>query len=755
MAENKKILTGTIKQSLTTLVHIESDNQTFLSFKGGPSDWANKRCKFIIDDNEEVEILEVMETAAVNTTSLIFKNLLDFKSFQDYVINLIDSIEIKEESISKQTSELLMDLQSDFSSLDDYSDLNNSTNYPNCESLHGLIISLTDSLATDSSKHKIEYHWGIWRNDDLDILTTGYDNKHFLRSYHLPDTSERRAEYKTPPPNIKWPIIKVNQKNKTFYIGKAPVQEIAQSSFVPHLPPVIQSEDSASRVLNRDKNTNQWQRNADRNRIKKIQDFIEFDSNLITNTPMLFIARQDCIKVNDNHIEILFDKFLKAEKGLYVDRSRTGTDSNNNDVYDDYRPFWIIDGQHRIHGINNSNKKIEEIGIIIFDESFDVSQTAKIFAEINTLQQKLPLLHEIFMAHRFKLSHNNPNRTFRDISSFSHDDAKLKGWSVEWHNSRANNYSYETAAMLCTSGVLKGELQFLPQNPSKSYMYSADQWIIYTRKWFTNNGVYSTSHESNSREEYGSDFNYTALIFNEVNNFFSALAHTYRGERYDDKKSRWSNPKSNFKPLLTKKSNFAILLELYPRIANKARLLSNKKRTSLLEINDFTEALKPISNVDWLDKDINDFFSGGGEKPRRALQAWISDAIAFGKRYSTHEIMNSENKSLPGRGILASLAKPQVNFSTPPYLKSEGITLEIKRPYNARSEGRLTIYNDLGEEIGNKKITHNSELNSTVKYTLKLSEYTLLEQSLRVRIEYFNMHNTISGYWHNEFDISE
>ena len=51
----------------------------------------------------------------------------------------------------------------------------------------------------------------------------------------ITDTSERRAEYRTPPPNLKWPIIKVEQKNKIFFLGKAAVQEIAQTSFVPHL----------------------------------------------------------------------------------------------------------------------------------------------------------------------------------------------------------------------------------------------------------------------------------------------------------------------------------------------------------------------------------------------------------------------------------------------------------------------------------------------------------------------------------------
>lgn len=751
MSNNKEILRGRIVHSLPTLVTIEYNNTTYISLNAGKPEWLGKDCRFTLNTVEEAEILEILEFKKVKNTSLIIKNLQDFSSFQEFIINLIQTIDEHEETLNAQTIDLLMDLKEANNALDDYIDLNSKANYPNCESLHGLILSLTEALDLSKNGINIDYHWGIWRNDDLDILTTGYDNKHFLRSYHLPDTSERRAEYKTPPPNIKWPIIKVNQKNKTFFIGKAPVQEIAQTSYVPHLPPVIQSEDSAARVLDRRRNSNQWQRNADRNRIKKIQDFIEFDNNLITNTPMLYIARQDCITIGENFIEIKFDKFLKSEGNIFVDRSRSGTDSNNNDIYNDYRPFWIIDGQHRIHGINNSNKKVEEIGIIIFDESFDVSQTAKIFAEINTLQQKLPLLHEIFMAHRFKLSHNNPNRTFKDISDTTYNEAKINGWGVEWQNSRANTYSYEIAAMLCSSGVLKGELQFLPQNPSKAYMYSADQWIIYTRKWFTNNGIYGTNHEEKIRDEGNTD--YVQFIFREVNHFFEALAFTYRKEKYSDGKSRWSNPRSNKKPLLTKKSNFAILLELYPRIANKARANSNKSSTSPLDKEDFIAALLPISNVDWLNKDINDFYSGGGEKPRRALQAWISDAIANGTRYSNSEIMNEHARSHPGKGIMAPLGKPKVTINKVPSKNNSTIELCVTRPFNARYEGRLTLYNQKGEEVNSKKISHNSELHSSIDISLKLTELQRSENKFSIRIEYFNMHNVVSGYWVKEFEI--
>lgn len=757
MKSEHQILRGKIMVSMPTLVSIEHDNNTYISLTEGEPNWKDCWCDFYLLNASDAIIVNVLdpESRSNNTTAVNLRNLEDFRGFQEFTLELVSSTEEKIELLSDETIDLLKDLKEYILSVNSYDNLNLKDNFPNCESFHGLISSLVESLENISPKSKAEYYWGIWRNDEKDILTSGYDNSHFLRSYHLPDTSERRAEYRTPPPNLKWPIIKVEQKNKIFFLGKAAVQEIAQTSFVPHLPPIIQPEDSATRVLNRDQNSNQWQRNADRARIKKIQDFIEFDSNLITNTPMLYLSRNECVTIHDDCIEIHFDKFLQKDNDFFVDRKRVGADSNNNIAYTDYRPFWIIDGQHRIHGINNSNKKTEELGIILFDDSFDVSQTAKIFAEINTLQQKLPLLHEIFMAHRFKLSHNNPNRTFRDISSSSYEEAKLGGWGQEWLNSRANSYSYEIAAMLCSTGTLKGELQFLPQNPSKSYMYSADQWIIYTRKWFTNNGIYGTNHENAVKVNFENDFDYARYIFTEVNNFFNALHYTFRKERYTDGKSRWSNPNSNFKPLITKKSNFAILLELYPRINRKARMITKQSIFSQLSKEDFVQALLPISNVDWLDKELNDFYSGGGERPRRALQSWISDAIAFGKRSSQEEIMKSSNRSKPGKGILSPLARPPVKVSThPPYFISSEINLQIKRPYNARYEGKLIVYNSLGEEVKNFKLTHNTELDNTLNFSLKIGKEFENENSITIRIEYFNMHSTVSGYWSKDFEIS-
>ena len=80
---------------------------------------------------------------------------------------------------------------------------------------------------------------------------------------------------------------------------------------------------------------------------------------------------------------------------------------------DDY--YIIIDGQHRLRGIHQNEDMQEiEIPIIIFPKEFNSTNTAKIFAEINTLQKKLDPLHELFMQHKFCIDHVNIKRKFID-----------------------------------------------------------------------------------------------------------------------------------------------------------------------------------------------------------------------------------------------------------------------------------------------------------------------------------------------------
>ena len=46
------------------------------------------------------------------------------------------------------------------------------------------------------------------------------------------------------------------------------------------------------------------------------------------------------------------------------------------------------------------------------DQGPDATGLARQFAEINTLQEPLPALHELFMQHRFNINHIDPKKKF-------------------------------------------------------------------------------------------------------------------------------------------------------------------------------------------------------------------------------------------------------------------------------------------------------------------------------------------------------
>ena len=491
---------------------------------------------------------------------------------------------------------------------------------------------------------------------------------------------------------------------------------------------------------------------------------MDIESNLITNTPMLYLAENEAVHVGLNKITIDFSKFLVPNKGNSVsgddsneltDRITEGEDNNGNVLYKDFRPFWIIDGQHRIHGGNLSERKTQEIGLIIFDSSFNLTETAKIFAEINTLQKKLSPLHEIFMQHRFRLRHTKTRRNFRDFRQTDFETAKAENWRHEWINSRSNTLSYELLALLSSEGALYNLIQFLPQNKDTNYLYSADQWIIYTCRWFSENGIYGINYENRilSETEYKKFIDY---IFFEVNEFFNALDTMYAARNYTDKKSRWINliPGTK-KPLLCRKANFAILLELYPTIRRIAKMHHEENHLSEFSITEdsFNKALQPIRNVDWLDSKLNQMYSGGGEKPRRSLQAWLSDAIQNKISYTSKEIMDESIYSTPGKGILSRLSPPQLQIPPDNFpVNQDYLRLTSTRPFNARNEGKILIFNELNQEILSAKISHPPlEFNSTKTVKIKTNSAIKNAKKIRVRVEYTNIHTTNSGFTEIDF----
>ena len=601
--------------------------------------------------------------------------------------------------------------------------------------------------------------WHEWKDKERQIFHAGYVKGHFNYSFIDKGAKEQTSVYDSPPPSTKWKLNKVEQKGYIFYITSAPVREVAQSSSVPALPPKLGIVETAERILNKDRNNKEWQREIDPQRIRKIKQFIGESNNIIANTPMLFIHDQNAITIENDELIIDFSKFLKKQIcgefiGKYIDRKlESQKDEFGNDIYDDYRPFWIIDGQHRVRGIHlNDYEQDLVIPLIIFPKSFSMAQTAKVFAEINTLQKKLNPLHELFMQHRFSIDHpTNIKRKFRDYTMVLPEDCESKGWSLDdWKHSRANHLAYEVLAKLAKSGPLKDRVQFLPQNEENNLIYiTADQWVNYARTLFERkcytykNGeisdyIFKPTIQENKKELID-------LFYDEINNYFIAWVNICNHRKWPDKKDRWVE-ETRGKAIIQRKTHFIILIELYSLVRDHAfRYKKSNNLGGIIKVEEFMEILKPFKWVDWRSKDLENTYPGSGEKGRRSLEVWMADAIINGIQYSANQIENTEIKSKPGQGITSLLDIPSIEIissNTWPE-KNKPVIFRSKRPWNARYESTWKVEDENEDTKAEGKVSTSKHLEPMyAEFILKHESYMddIFLKKLIIRVDWKNSH---------------
>ncbi|MFD3393396.1 DGQHR domain-containing protein [Aquirufa sp. OSTEICH-129V] len=601
--------------------------------------------------------------------------------------------------------------------------------------------------------------WHEWKNNKRQVFNSGYIKGFFNYSFLEKGATTQTSVYDTPPPVAKWKLNKIEQKGYYFFITSAPVREVAQSSSVPALPPKLGVLETVERILDKNRNNTEWQREIDPARVNKIKQFIGESTNIVANTPMLFINDESAISINGDYLEIDFGKFLQKQtsgefNGQYIDRkAREEKDEFGNIVYDDYRPFWIIDGQHRVRGIHlNEDSQELQIPLIVFPRDFSMSNTAKVFAEINTLQKKLDPLHELFMQHRFSIDHpTNIKRKFKDYKSVSREEAELNGWSLDdWDHSRANHLAYEVLAKLAKNGPLKDRVQFLPQNTdSQSFYISADQWVNYARTLFERKcykykyGIIEDYIVNPTENEKSLDI--VEFFYLELNNYFKAWVETCNHNEWPDKRNRWVN-ESKGKALIQKKTHFILLIELYSLIRDLAQEYKIKfSLFGVIKVEEFMEILKPFKWVDWQSKELEDTYPGSGEKGRRSLEVWMADAILNKEQFSNFEIFDSTIKSLPGRGINSVLGIPSLSIVSKNLwpTKSEPVIFKSIRPWNARYESSWKVSDDNQDIKAEMKISTSKHLSPTeVEFVLKHENYMddVNLKYLEIRVDWKNSH---------------
>ena len=532
------------------------------------------------------------------------------------------------------------------------------------------------------------FYWSQWRRLSEEPLKKangeplGYSpNGELLLAMIPPGGGATVHTYKAVPESITWELTEIEQRGIKFLIGKAKVCEINAVSSVPSLPEELTSAETGKRVCDRDLAKDEWQRRVDSKRIDQIAEFINIDGNVIANSALLFSPEgQDAIRTTENgKVTIDFSKFLKNHDGLWFDE---WWDDAESEVSADLRPMWLIDGQHRTRGLAQSEIGSEmQIPIIMFTDSFSLNQSAKVFAEINTLQRKLAPLHTLFMQHRFMIPQRGGKRDF-------------KKWDVgdpDTWDSRQNNLSYECAGWLSKheGGPLYNRIKILEANQPRLTIIKANSWVDYSRYWFNESGPYP--HDCLESKE---------TIFQEVENYFQAFVNICNHDEWPDGEPRWVLGSKN-KGLMQMHSTSRVLLDVYKTVWE----IAVDGYDSPIPVSRFEEVLKPLYWVDWRDADLLGAYHGSGEVPRTALRIWVKEAILNGEMYGYDDVMAEDKKSMPGKGILSPPKDSTITIVTehgwPIEEKGGEVILTSPYPKHALATSRWTVISV--DENGNKK----------------------------------------------------
>jgi DGQHR domain-containing protein len=575
-----------------------------------------------------------------------------------------------------------------------FSEVSENNFNPNSDFLD-IIWNKINDLNDDTYAHQRQpepISWGQWRVCRDQIFSYSSKEKKIIQAHQ---TSPLR-DYPEIPQSIRWKLKKIVQKDAIFYTASAIISEIDKVSTVPALPIEMTSEESGLRVLDISRASNEWQRRPSPERINSIKEFVEFGENIIANSPMLYIKDDKSVKIEGDELVINFQSFLfkniDTESLKYSDYKKNELNQESIDL----KPIWLIDGQHRVRGLASSKEGLNlRIPIIIFPSEFSLAKAAKVFAEINTLQDSLKPLHKLFMQHRFKIPSPVANRNF-GLNESSKESDKT--------NSRANHLSYELIAKLAsrTDSVLHNKVKILDQNIDPDYYIKADIWVNYARTWFTQ-GPYSREDLWTKQREED--------IYIEVNSYFQAFVETVNHNSWSDKKNRWPNTLRN-KSILQSSTHFKVLIDLFSDVYSN---LIPKQNKELFSVDDFKKVLLPFKWVDWTSSDLRKLFGGGGEKGRTSLYIWMYDALQAKVSHNLRAVMSKNIKSEAGKGILAPPNKSEIIVIGEWPEVNKPVEILSTRPLNARRKS-IWIVEDNNGSTYSQILKHNGNEEAFLNY---------------------------------------
>ena len=189
----------------------------------------------------------------------------------------------------------------------------------------------------------------------------------------------------------------------------------------------------------------------------------------------------------------------------------------------------------------------------------------------------------------------------------------------------------------------------------------------------------------------------------EVLNFLKAL-HTHCNT-WPDGKIRWHVGRANDKNFLQGIGPFPVCLETH-RFCTQRITDRDPKVTRPISVDLYMEEMAPIRWVDWDSRVLKrSNLRGRTNTNIRHLNLWIKTAIENGHIYDAAEIMDSEEESVPGKGLVAPpKALTPINTSAVDFPSLKSLNLEVEKPHHCLSIDWVCQTSDDGKKWKEIKI---------------------------------------------------
>jgi hypothetical protein len=187
--------------------------------------------------------------------------------------------------------------------------------------------------------------------------------------------------------------------NCPMYLGFLPAIRLSQLAEAPSFDEDSGHQDVA-RSVRLGQGIRKWQRPINSHRVADIAAaFGLADEDSEDEVPFELMPNPVLIAIKDNRT-----RQVERKNGLHNVRIDTGSS----------KPFWILDGQHRIFGMADSDQKDNPIPFVLLfnrdgeDEPYSPKVYAKLFAQITTKAAPIDKVHAEWLSAAFKLNKYDP-----------------------------------------------------------------------------------------------------------------------------------------------------------------------------------------------------------------------------------------------------------------------------------------------------------------------------------------------------------